>query len=670
MRKHLSFIKRHAVKTAMAFFFFMPAAPVCSEPCFAAESIEELAGRGELSGDIEKLMLDLERLENAKIPINSAGAVELRQLPWLDASDIHDIIASRKKLPFADLQHLGAIIGRNKAESVSPYISFETPERGRKKREEDGFNGGITSRIYREYPSRRGVLNGKYAGTSDKIYNRVLLAFSGCTFGYLQERDIGEPEFFDFSSITFGFAGKGFVKTALLGNYELSLGQGLMIGQGRYYASGADLTGSVRLSSKRLSPYTSSSESGFFQGGALALELRPFEVTVFYSANKVDAVVNKTSGMITSFDDSGYHRTMTERFRKDNVTEKVCGANLLWHFTSGSAEGRIGGSWMRYDYGMPMKILGGESGSVLAGLEAEATLGRFGLFGEAAWAQLPGNCISWNAGAEWKVAKGVSSVLAVRDYSTGYFSPFASAFAERGELGRNEQGIYAALGMRLTDRLTVSGYYDRFRFPLLDDHCPFPSEGHDSRAYVSWKPSRKVSLELQLQHKYKEEERNQGTSKVPLWTALPKISERCRLDCDIDISDHLRLSALGEFKTARKKYLAGDETNRGWLAYGQAGYTVSTFSLKGRYTVFNVEDYDAAIYVYEYDLPQTFNMGMYNGRGRSVAVLASWQVARQLKLAGRFEKVWYADREVYGSGNDQRATSSPSSFNIGVYLKF
>ena len=670
MRKHLSFIKRHAVNTAVAFFFLMPSASVCSEPCFAAESIEDLAGRGDLSGDVEKLMLDLERLEKKKIRINSAGADELRQLPWLSASDIHDIIDCRRRTFLTDLQQLAAIIGTNKAESVSPYISFGTVQRGRKKKEDDSFSGSITSRVYREYPSRRGVLNGKYAGTCDKIYNRVLLSFSGCTIGFLQERDIGEPEFFDFRSFSFGFAGKGSVKTAVLGNYELSFGQGLMTGQGRYYTSGADLAGSARLVSKRLSPYLSSSESGFFQGGALALELRPFEVTVFYSANKVDAVVNKTSGMITSFDESGYHRTATERLRKDNVTEKVCGANLLWRFTSASAEGRIGGSWMRYDYGMPLTILGGESGSVLAGLEAEATLGRFSLFGEAAWAQLPGKGISWNAGAEWKVTRGVSAVLAVRDYSNGYYSPFASAFAERGELGRNEQGIYAALGMRLGDRLTVSGYYDRFRFPLLDDHCPFPSNGHDSRAYISWKPERTVSIELQLQHKYKEEEKNQGTSKLPLWTALPKITERCRLDCDIDISGRLRLSVLGEMKQARKEYLAGDVTNRGWLVYGQAGYAVRDFSLKGRFTVFNVEDYDAAIYVYEDDLPQTFNMGMYNGRGKSLIVVASWQVARQLKIAGRFEKVWYADREVYGDGNDLRATGAPSSVNIGVYMKF
>jgi hypothetical protein len=670
MQKLVSSIRRHTVKTVMAFFFFIPATCFPPDASSAAESFEELVGKGELSGDVEKLILLLDELESRNIRINTAGPDELRQLPWLGAADIQEIMKQRKTAPILSLGQLAVVIGKSRAEAIAPYISFEMNKRPVSVKSDEGFSGTFTSRVYRENPPRNGVLNGKYAEAQERLYNRLQLAFAGYTLGFVQERDIGEPELFDYTSFSIGATLPGIVKKAVLGNYELNFGQGLMIGQGRYYTSGADVSGSVRLTSKRLSQYMSSSESGFFQGGAVSLDLKPCELTVFYSANKVDAIINRTSGMITSVDDSGYHRTATERQRKDNVTEKVYGANLLYSFSSGSVEGRIGGSWLRYDYGVPLKKLGGESFSTLAGLEGQATIGRFGFFGEAAWAENPEKVTSWIAGTEWNPMKGVSTLIAFRDYRSGYYAPFASAFAVRGDHAENEKGMYAGGGFRLNERISISGYYDWFRFPLLDDHCQFPSDGHDSRAYVSWKPSRFLSLELQVQHKYKEEEKNQGTGNVPHWTALPKITERCRLDCDLELPGNIRLSTLGEVKRAVKKYLAGNETCNGWLLYEQAGYSGKRFSVKSRFTVFDISDYDAAIYVYEDDLPQTFSMGMYNGRGKSMILLASWEPSKQLRLAGRFEKVWYSGREVYGDGNDQRDTAAPASFHLGAYLKF
>ncbi|NTU97919.1 MAG: helix-hairpin-helix domain-containing protein, partial [Chlorobiaceae bacterium] len=488
MRNHRSSIRRHAVKTAMAFVIFMTADSFSPSLSPAAESIEELAGRGELLGNVEKLILDLEELKKHRIFLNTAGADEFRQLPWLGSADIRALLRERKKAAITSLGRLASIIGKGKAEAVAPYIAFDAVRRSRKKRTDGDFSGTFTSRVFREIPLRRGVIDGKYAAAAEKLSNRLKLSFSRYTLTVVQERDIGEPELFDFTSMSLGASGIGILGTAAVGNYEVNLGEGLVIGQGRYYAGGADVPSSVRLSSKRLSPYSSSSEYGFFQGAAATFVLAPCELTVFSSANRVDAVINRKTGMITSFDDSGYHRTATERERKDRVTERVYGANLRYAFKSGIAEGKIGGSWVRYDYGVPMTMLGGSSSSTLAGIEGEALIGGIGLFGEAAWAERPADSFSWTAGAEYEPVRGVNLLLAVRSYGSNYYSPFASAFAERGEHGGNEQGIHAGAGFRLSDRLSVSGYYDRFRFPLLDDHCPFASDGHDARIYLAWKP--------------------------------------------------------------------------------------------------------------------------------------------------------------------------------------
>ena len=173
-----------------------------------------------------------------------------------------------------------------------------------------------------------------------------------------------------------------------------------------------------------------------------------------------------------------------------------------------------------------------------------------------------------------------------------------------------------------------------------------------------------------MQHKYKEVQSNQGTSSTPLWTALPQISTRSRLDCDINLSRRTHLRTRGEVKKLIDKYLTGDTPGTGWLFYQQAGCNTGKFSIKGRFTLFNTDDYDAALYAYEDDLPLTSTLALCNGHGKSLFLLASWQLLQQLTLAARYEITWYSDRTVYSSGNDERATSSPGTFHLGCALTF
>ena len=123
-------------------------------------------------------------------------------------------------------------------------------------------------------------------------------------------------------------------------------------------------------------------------------------------------------------------------------------------------------------------------------------------------------------------------------------------------------------------------------------------------------------------------------------------------------------------KKVVKKYQSGDTVFYGWLIYQQAGYHDGKFTLKGRVTLFNTDDYDAALYAYEDDLPLTSTLRLFNGRGKSLFLLASWQVLDRMKLAARYDVAWYSDREVYSSGNDERATSAPGSFHLGCLISF
>jgi hypothetical protein len=613
----------------------------------------------------------IEHLKTNRISLNDADADELRQLPWLTSFDAHAILAYRReKGPILSLQELESLIGQEKATAIAPYILITSPPTAQHS------TISFYSRLFWETTERKGIINGAYSGDNYKLYHRLQFSVPHLEASLVQDKDIGEPDIADFTSLSIRAYDFGAIKNAVIGNYRLNFGEGLLIGESRYFAKGSDPTSSVRLSPQSLSSYSSSSECGFLQGIATTLKLDPFEVTSFYSSNHIDAVINKTSGLITSFDESGNHRTLLETSRKDNVIETVTGAHLLYHYQTGLLSGKAGGTLLYYHYSQPLAILSTQNSALSIAnsamgysIETDASLGKVNLFAEAAFSEKPEDA-SWTAGAEYQIIHGVSTIASLRRYGEHYFSPFAGAFAERGGGASNEEGDYVGIKAKVCESLSVGSYYDMFTFPLLDDHCQYSSEGNDLRLFMTWKESPAVSWNLQVQHKYKEDQANQGTSRNPLWTALPQITNRSRLDCDVDVSHDLHLRSRGEVKKVIKKYLSGDTTEYGWLLYQQAGYTEGKFSLKGRFTLFNSDDYDAALYAYEDDLPLTSTLGLYNGRGRSLFLLASWQAMMQMKLAARYEMAWYSDREVYSSGNDERATSSPGSFHLGCALTF
>ncbi|MEI6756974.1 MAG: helix-hairpin-helix domain-containing protein [Chlorobium sp.] len=654
----------------MALFLLFPPALYGEE-----DALLDLLESAESAGNAEQLLELIEDLKKNRILLNEADANELRQLPWLTAADAHAIIVQRNaKGAFQSLQELEPIIGAEKTAAIAPCVLLKKEQELRKRAAAVPVEGTMYSRLFRETTARKGIIKDIYAGENYKLYHRLQVSVPHVNASLLQEKDIGEPDVADFTSLSFNIHDLGILKSAVLGNYKLNVAQGLLIGQGRYLSKGSDSFTSVRLPARQLSPYTSSSEYGYLQGVAATVKLYPIEVTAFYSANHLDAIIN-SSGVITSFDESGYHRTPLEISRKDNVTETVSGANLLYNFQTGNFSGRAGGSVLSYGYTRPLDelepyaALSTISSAMLYSIQTDCSLGKATLFGEAAFSRKPYDT-SWIAGMEYELLRGLNAVGAVRRYGVNYYSPFASAFAERGEGASNENGYYVGINAKASDRLSIGAYYDLFTFPLLDDHTQYPSHGNDSRIFLAWKQSGLLLWHLQLQHKKKEEQNNQGSSSAPLWTALPQVTDRCRLDCDLLLSTHFHLRSRGEFKKVVKQYLAGDQQFYGRLFYQQAGYESPGFSLKGRFTHFQSDDYDAALYAYEDDLPLTSSLGLYSGRGNSFFLLATWQAMKQMELSARFEKTWYSDREVYSSGNDERATNAPGSFHLGCFITF
>ncbi len=667
MSLSLSFSRQHSIAvlfflTLFPTFFFSPF------PATAEDDIQALFDQSDMPGDIEQLLFDLQQLKQRKIPVNTATAEDLLLIPFLSPDDARNIIAYREKVgQLTSVEQLAGVIGAETARRVSLFLSFE-PLMFDRPEERAGISGNWYSRYLSEIPERRGVLSGKYRGDNYKLYNRLSVGYDGIVVNGVMEKDVGEPEIDDFTSFSMAYDGSGHIERFIVGNYTVNIGQGLLFGQSRYFSKGVDPLG-VKLAGRRLKAYTSSAENGFMQGGAVSFDLEPFTLTALYSSNQVDASID--DGVVTTIRTSGYHRTDSEIEHKDNVTEKVAGMNLLYSFDSGMTSGTIGGTWARYRYSVPLEDAGGEPGwHDMGSIEAELLIGKVNVFAETALTGKDYN-VSWIGGVGFPLTSDIQTVLVVRDYHNVFFSPFAGAFAERADDAANEEGYYVGLEADILQNLHVGAYYDIFRFPELSSRYRLPSTGDESKIFLTWKQSPVLTAELLLQNQYKEEAKKLlDGSGFEYYMPVPVRSNRARLDLIGKVSRMLTLKTRGEIKFVEGEYPDGDQKSDGWLFYQQAVLKKGPLAFKARYTQFQTDDFDSAIYVYEDDLPLVFTLKSYYGKGRAFFALLSYDLWKNFELTARYAKTWYDDRDTYSSGNDERDTNAPAFYHLGCALRF
>ncbi len=638
-----------------------------SVPAAAGDELSVLLDQSDAPGDVESLLDELSFLKDQKIAVNLADIDDLLVLPFLSVPDARSIVEYRlSKGVIAGQADLDNIVGPDIASQIAPFLDFSLLKKGLP-RDPVAVNGKWTTRWFQESPPRQGIVTGAYAGDNYKMYNRFQLTYGDIFISALQEKDTGEPDLDDFTSFSFNLSGRGLLRQLVAGNYAVTTGQGLLFGQSRYLSKGVQPTG-VSLRKGGLKPYTSSAENGFMQGAGLVLGSGPLEMMFFYSNNPVDASVY--DNVMTALRVSGYHRTESELLHRDNINEEVAGLSLHYRLDDGALQGSAGATVMGYGYGVPFDDAGvHESWYDAASFDVNLTAGSVHFFGEAA---LTGSerYLSWIAGAEFPLSASIESVIAVRDYHSRYFSPFAGAFAERADDAANEEGYYVGIQAKVLRNLQVGAYYDIFRFPELSRYYGLSSTGQEAKVFIVYRQKPSLRWDLLLQHQYKENAEKNDDEPTGYYSAVPYTSDRIRIDMTAKISRLLTLKTRGDYRMVTADYQTFRERYEGWLVYAQSNLASGPLSFKTRWTLFDTDGYDAAVYVYEDDLPQVFNLQSYYGRGTSAFALLSLKASPNVRLSGRVEKTWYSDRDAVGSGHDLRLSGSPGSYHLGCSLVF
>ena len=202
--------------------------------------------------------------------------------------------------------------------------------------------------------------NKRYSGSPDKLYTRYRFKFrNNISAGFTAEKDAGEQFFtgnqkngFDFYSGHLYLSGFGKLKSLAIGDFHAQFGQGLTIWSGLAFGKSAEIL-TVKRHARGLRPYASVDENLFLRGGGATIELGKIQFTAFGSHKKIDANVSyddTTSNFdgytITSFQQTGLHRTPSEVEDKNIIGETHLGGNLQFN----TRKLRIGISGLHSNY--------------------------------------------------------------------------------------------------------------------------------------------------------------------------------------------------------------------------------------------------------------------------------------------------------------------------------
>lgn len=655
--------------------------------------IEEFVESTEVEGfDFTDMSITLEAYLRKPLNLNRASREELEQFPFLDPLEIDGILKYRdqfkKLLSIYELQAIPeldfskAVLLSNFTQVNDNSIDLDKNiwQRITKARKEIMIN---TTAILQERKGFKSV-NGedpKYLGTPYRHYIRFRGNFENrLSYGLAAEKDIGEPwqkSGFDFyTAHLFVKDVNSRIKAIALGDYNVSLGQGLILhtGFGRGKSVFATQT---KKGGYTLRPSTGINEYLYFRGAATTVRLsKNMEVTLFASFRHIDGSVrvdSLESGdediYFSSIQRSGLHRTQTELDNKNAISNTSLGGNLKYS----SRKLNIGLNALYDRFSHPLRYQDTPAnrfrfnGTELLNTSLDYTYihRNIHFYGETAMSDNGG--IATLNGLLMGVHPKANLAIVQRYFSPDYQNINGNTFSE-SIIPINERGIYLGTEIKPNYNWTISFYGDFWHHPWLRFNVDAPSYGKEFLGRVTYKVRRK--METYLHFRYEEKERNYRPDGETVNQLQPVIRQQLRWHIEYIVTKDLILRNRIEFTKAGNVF-AGN-TGNGFMILQDIIYkpALHPFSLSGRIALFQTDDYNSRIYAYENDLVYHFSIPPYYGQGVRTYLNVRISAIRNFHIEARIANTKYFNQESIGSGNDEIAGSNRTDARLQILYRF
>ncbi len=514
-----------------------------------------------------------------------------------------------------------------------------------------------------------------YTGNKHHLFSKTLIEYGQhISCGFTFDKDPGEKSFDsnnvpEFYSGFIEYNGNKFINKIIIGDFHANFGQGLAL----YTGSSLGKSGDIFLIKKRVSGikrYTSANETDYFRGIASSLSWKTIDITTFFSSKNIDSNISYDSishkTIASSFPSTGYHRTLSEINKKNNLTQRTIGTNIAYRWRNisvslgsfyhqkdvdsikcsnlykqlNSPKNKHNNSWISYNYGRS----------------------NFILFGEIA-TNSNGDLALTN-GLLLKPGSNISTSFLFRKFSKSYYSPWMNSFTESSN-PNGESGLYIGLNILPIKKLEIQSYVDIFKFNWLEYNIDKPSNGYEISIRTFYKITPNTLLLLQ----YREKEKGKN------------ISENVNIDNNVGYYNLKKIRANIKFEAnqnwgiqcrlEKSLYNSYNNNSCGTLLYTNLNYSLTNkkFSCSLRYGLFNVDDYNSRIYTYENDVLYNFSVPAFQDKGSRTYLLTKWKINSNITLWFKVAQTWYSNKKEIGSGLQTITSNTKTNFKIQLQIK-
>lgn len=524
-----------------------------------------------------------------------------------------------------------------------------------------------------------------YAGDANGYYFRFKHQYENrLSYGVTMEKDAGEDFFtgsnrqgFDFYSAHFHLKNYSKrIKDLVVGDYQVSFGQGLILYTGFGRGKGTDAMG-IKRGQRTLRGYSSVNEINFYRGAGITVNVTDHvEATVFGSIRNRDGNLSPAADTLendgdiaefTSLQTSGLHRTKLEIDDENAIQQTVLGGNIKYH--NNRFQIGLNALYNRLDKTLTRNFQPYSqfyfSGDRLfnASIDYSYVYQNINIFGETAMSD--NGAVATTNGVLLGLDRKIDLSLLYRDFPRDYQALDPNVFAESRN-ARNERGLYIGTVVRPIKHFTLSAYFDLYQHPWLQFDADAPSSGYDIQSRLTYYLKRKITAYVQV--KYEVEEENLRGNETPVDILQPFRLFRLRFHFEN------KLNKTFELRTRLAWGFSKNDVNideSGWMLYQDLIYKPKGFPLSftTRLAYFDTPSFNVRFYAYENDLLNSFSVPPYYNKGTRFYVNLRYKGIRNLTLEARFAQTYWRGEEGFSLSTTEEILG-PTRTDVRAQVKF
>ena len=629
--------------------------------------LETLLSDEELSQDgLEELADVYESLHETPLNINTATREDLSMLPFLTERQIEEIHAyiymHGPMLTLGELQLTGSL-DYNTRQLLREFVyAGDVPPQKERIRLDNVLKYGRSELVARmdiplylrdgfryhspqeleRYPNRayRGNRLSHNLRYSFTWHNRIRLGFTA-------DKDAGEKGY-DFWSPYLFIKDMGVLKELALGNYKAQFGHGLLLGGG--FSVGKSMTlSAMGRQAQGLKPHASTQEYGYLRGAGIALEWGHTTFTLLAASTPLDATL-KGDSIISSFKEDGYHRTVLECSKKNNVTLGTLAANLRYSFRGI----KLGGTFLTEKLSLPYK---GRDRFTGASADCSVNTAHYAVSAELA---LSDSKYAVIASQTLRLRNNRTLNMVFRHYSPEYMALHSNALAE-GSV-QNETGLLTGFSYSRRN-LKISGYADVFMHPNPRYGASERSNGADLRMEADWRTGSNDAIYATARFKSKQKDCKYTGQLEYCLTGRYRLrwTHYCRSGAELKT----------QLFYVRYDFIAEPITNGYALTQNYSrGLFKEKLNIDLTAAAFYTESYDCRVSVYESGLRYTYNFMSLYGKGGRLAATVKCKLGSTVQLNINAGSTYYFDRNEISSSQQRIASNHKEDISVQFITKF